>query len=176
VRLRETGRSAPHPGTQRPQPQGRKQQTDWVTRMASRRRKTLVVCRLSSVVCRLPRLPRGHPLPRMPHTATTITALESQLLRKTGTAHGTAGSGRGRRKRTHHGHLVGGLLHRTSGAVSGPEKQTQEQSRNGTPARLSIIGKGQQVADRHPRRAREPIRPARENPVRRPCPSSCATT
>jgi len=41
------------------------------------------------------------------------------MLRKSG----TSGSGRGRRKRTHHGHLVGGLLHCTPGSGSGPGKR-----------------------------------------------------
>jgi hypothetical protein len=53
------------------------------------------------------------------------------MLRKSG----TSGSGRGHRKRTHHGHLAGGLLHRTPGSGSGLGNGPGE-SRHRAPGRL----------------------------------------
>ena len=84
-------------------PKGRKQPPEWVVRMASRRRKTLVVCR----ACH-----EGIHYSGQRFTADMMSTGEPDA-----TETGTSGSGRGRRKRSQPSHLAGDLLHFTYGSV-----------------------------------------------------------
>ena len=96
-------------------PKGRKQPPEWAARMASRRRKTLVVCR----ACH-----EGIHYSGSASRQTTMSTGEPDATEIGHVRFGKGVVGKG----AQHSHLAGDLLHRTPGSAGGPGKRSRWQT------------------------------------------------